>query len=255
MKHLKILLLVLLPILFLSSCKEGGKNKQIFMPSVSGKAGEVLVVIDKAYWEGEIGSMLKNTLAREYPFLPQREPMFTVYNTTPSSFSNYGSFVSHRNILLINIDKSFSKPKIVYQEDVWAAPQIVITLSAPDKESAYEIFVTEKEKIINAIEQKERDRIIANAHKYQEIQIRDIILSEFGGSPYFPQGYSIKKHIPEFAWISYETTYVNQGIFIYTYPYDGKEMTVESIVEERNKILKKNVPGMRENSYMITSSM
>ena len=255
MKYIRHFLLITLSILTLFSCKEGGKNKQIFMPSVNGKAGDVLIVIDKEYWESELGSELKSTLASEYPYLPQREPMFTVYNTTPSSFNGYGSFVSYRNILMVNIDKSFKESKITYQEDVWAAPQIVITVSAPDKDSAYDIITKDKEKIIGAIEQKERDRIITNVHKYQEIAIRDMILADFGGSPYFPQGYSIKKHIHGFSWISYETTYVNQGIFVYSYPYTGEEITLASVVDHRNEVLKQNVPGMRDNSYMTTSTM
>lgn len=256
MKHyLKIALAIILTALIAFSCKENGKNKAIFMPSVTGKAGDVLIVIEKPYWESEIGSGLRTTLAAEYPFLPQKEPSFTLYNTNHTSFKNYGSYAPHRNIVIVNIGESFDSAKVVYQEDVWAAPQIVITVSAPDKESAYTAIMNEKDRIMNALEQEERNRIIITSKKYQEIAIRDVVLADIGGSPYFPQGYSLKKHTSDFTWISYETTYVNQGIFIYTFPYEGKELTREYVTAKRNEFLKNNVPGMRENSYMTTSTM
>lgn len=256
MKHsFKILLVVVLAIFSAFSCKENGKNKAIFMPSVTGKAGDVLIVIEKPYWESEIGSELRTILSAEYQFLPQKEPSFTLYNTNHSSFKSYGSYSPHRNIIMLNIGDSFDTTRVVYQEDIWAAPQIVITISAPNKEAAYNAIMTDKERIVNALEQEERNRIITTSKKYQEIALRDVVLSDIGGAPYFPKGFSMKKHTPDFTWISYETTYVNEGLFIYTYPYNGEELTREYVTEKRDEFMKANVPGMREGSYMTTSSM
>lgn len=256
MKHyIKIALTVILALLAAASCKQNGKNKAIYMPSVTGKAGDVLIVIEKPYWESEIGSDLRTILAAEYPFLPQKEPSFTLYNTNHTSFKNYGSYAPHRNIVIVNIGESFDTTRVAYQEDIWAAPQIVITVSAPDKDAAHDIILKEQDRIMNALEQGERNRIITTSKKYQEVALRDIVLKDFGGSPYFPQNYSLKKRTSNFTWISYETTYTNQGIFIYKYPYNGEEITFEKAVAIRNEFLKANVPGMRDNSYMTTSTM
>ncbi|MBQ2598518.1 MAG: DUF4837 family protein, partial [Bacteroidales bacterium] len=54
------------------------------------------------------------------------------------------------------------------------------------------------------------------------------------------------------VWISYETTYTTQGIFIYRFPYTGEEQfTLEALVAKRNEVSKENVPGPTEGSYMI----
>ena len=41
-------------VLALAGCK--GRNRGPLLPNVSGKAGEIVVVIDKDNWEGEIGN-------------------------------------------------------------------------------------------------------------------------------------------------------------------------------------------------------
>ena len=52
------------------SCKEETKKK-VLLPNISGKAGEVIVVIPKGEWEGVVGNTLRDTLSCECPYLPQ----------------------------------------------------------------------------------------------------------------------------------------------------------------------------------------
>ena len=54
------------------SCK--GSDKPL-LPNISGKAGEVIVVMDKDNWDGNLGSVTRDLLTADYPFLPQREPL------------------------------------------------------------------------------------------------------------------------------------------------------------------------------------
>jgi hypothetical protein len=244
--------ILLTTLLILVSCTSEDKKK--YMPNVTGKPGDVLLVLDKNEWESELGTALRESLTEDYPYLPQREPIFNLFNTTPSSFQNYGAYSTHRNILRIHIGEAYDTTRVAYQEDVWASPQIVITLSAPDKESALLTYNIHKDRIISSLETAERNRVIRNSQKYQEISLRELVINEYGGAPYFPQGYTLKKKTDDFIWISYETTHVNQGIFIYTYPYNGEELNSLSVVQHRNEIMKKHVPSMREGSYMTTSA-
>ena len=64
----------------------------------------------------------------------------------------------------------------------------------------------------------------------------------------------MKKRTQDFVWISYETTYTTQGIFIYKVPYKGEQQfTPEALVAKRNEVMKENVPASLEGSYMITN--
>ena len=247
------LFFVLLPLVVsMVSCR-GNVDKKALLPNISGKAGEVIVVINKGDWEGGVGSELRNLLTSDCPYLPQREPLYTLVNIAPAAFTNI--FQIHRNIVFVDIDKTVVKPGVVYKTDMWAKPQCVIAVNAPDSDTAVQLIKDNSERIVNTLEQAERDRVIANTKKFEELSLRPVVNAMAGGSPYFPIGYSIKMQTDDFIWISYETTYTNQGIFIYKYPASGKDdFTEENIIARRNEFLKENVPGMFENTYMTTSN-
>lgn len=241
-------------LIFSAAACNSEKRKKALLPNVSGKAGEVIVVINKEDWDGNVGAEITELLASDCPFLPQKEPLYTLVNITPSNFTNI--FQIHRNILIVNIDGSVTEPGVVYRRDVWAQPQCVVSVNAIDSASAQQLIADNGRMILETIEQAERDRVIANAKKYEERSLAPIVIEMVGGSPHFPSGYSLKKRTSDFIWISYETTYTNQGIFIYKYPATGKDdFTIENIVRKRNEVMKANVPGMFDNTYMTTSDI
>ncbi len=230
------------------------KHKKALLPVISGKAGEVIVVLGKDNWEGNLGNAFRDLLTAECPYLPQKEPLYNLINVPPSAFTNI--FQIHRNIIVVTINSDVTSPGIVYLQDVWAQPQCVINVNAPDSDSAVQIVEDNSKMILNTLEQAERDRIIANSKRYEERSLALAVTPFAGGSPHFPTGYSMKKNTGNFIWISYETTFVNQGFFIYKYPVTGEDdFTVEHIIAKRNEVLKENVPGMFENTYMTTSDI
>ena len=231
----------------------GCKDENSYLKTVTGKAGEVIVVLDRNNWTGEVGNSLRNTLAIDYPMLPQKEPSFNLINISKTSFSDL--FKIHRNIIYFNIDEKVTQSGVFVRRDVWAQPQIVITVEAKDSQEASELIQNNSQVIFNAIDQIEKERIARSSKKYEESSIRSVVAEKFGGSPYFPKGYSIKKVTESFIWASQETTSTNLGILIYTIPYDGTEFpTMEKIIAEQNEVLKNNVPGMFPNSYMTTAT-
>lgn len=251
MKRFLTVLAIIATAALVCGCKGGGRKA--LLPNISGKAGEVLVVIEKADWEAQTGSILRDNLCADCPFLPQKEPLYTLVNITPSNFGQM--FQIHRNIILIHNSPDVTESGIVYRYDKWASPQLVITVNGASQEECAGLVEAESGKIINAIEQVERDRVIANTRLYQERSLPPVVEEMTGGTMVFPSGYSLKKRNDSFIWISYETTYVQQGIFIYRCPAIGdvSELTTEAIVDRRNAVLQNEVPGMVDGSYMTTS--
>ena len=111
------------------------------------------------------------------------------------------------------------------------------------------------EKIKAVIEQAERSRIIANTKKYEERGLAPVVTEMVGGSPHFPSGYKLKKKTEDFIWIEYHPQYVTQGILIYKYPVtEGEQMMdLDNILENSNRMLMNNVPGMFDNTFMTIS--
>ena len=244
---MKRLSLILAAVLLLAGCK----GSRTLLPNVSGKAGEVIVVLDKANWEGDLGNDVRELLASDCPYLPQKEPLYNLVNVIPSGFTDL--FRVHRNIFIFNIDPQLTSTGMNYQSDVWSSPQCVVQLSARDAAEADSLLMMNKANIMSVIEQAERDRIIRNSILYEEAGLAPQVKEIFGGSPHFPSGYKLRKKTSDFVWIADVKQYITQGILIYKYPVDSKDpLSLQEIISHRNSTMMVNVPGMFENTYMTT---
>lgn len=245
---MKKILLAFAVILALASCK----NSKALLPNVSGKAGEIIVVIDKNDWEGNLGSRVRDLLACDCPWLAQKEPLYSLVNVPPGSFGDL--FKVHRNILYFALSSQLDSAGVAYRHDVWAAPQCLVQISAHNSDEAAALLQENGKTIVSFVEQAERDRVIRNCVRYEEREIAPKVAEVFGGSPHFPMGYNLKKLTSGFGWIADEKQYTMQGILIYKYPATGApdELTLSRIIEKRNEVLKENVPGMFENTWMTT---
>ena len=236
------------------SCDKGSKGKKTFLPNVTGAAGEVVVVLDKAVWEESIGKMYNDILREEFPMLPQSESIFDVVMIPPTAFTDI--FKSHRNIVITKVGSEFAQAQIVLQRDVWAAPQTVLNIVGPTYPAIAKMLNDEKDRFVQLLEQAERDRVVQNAIRYEEKGLRKLLEKKFDISLNFPKGYQLRLDTTDFVWISHETPDISQGIFIYQYPYtDENTFTLNYLVEKRNSFVNKYVPGPTEGSYMITETL
>ena len=252
MKYLTRLFALAACILALAACKNDKKGK--LLPNVSGKAGEILVVIDRAQWEGNLGMAIRSVLADDCPYLAQREPLFTLSNVPTGTFN--AMFKMHRNILIININPQNQSTGMVYHSNQWAQPQVVAQVNAYDEEGALALFQENGALVAEYFEQAERDRIIANAKLYEESSLRDPVEKISGGILHCPSGYKLRKATDNFVWIADEKQYVQQYVLVYKYPVTLTKglFTLDNIISSRNRILQENVPGMFEGTYMTTST-
>ena len=237
-------------VLALAGCK--GRSRGQLLPNVSGKAGEIVVVIDKDNWEGEIGNALRGILAEDCPYLAQREPLFNLANVPPGSFNNM--FKMHRNVLILNINPQNQTTGMMYKRDQWARPQSVAQVNAYGQEDALAIIAEAKDQLPEFFEAAERDRIIANSILYEELTLRDPVERLTGGIMHFPSGYKLRKVTDDFVWIADEKQYTSQVVLVYRYPVPEDPFAVENIIAKRNEVMQANVPGFLDGSYMITST-
>lgn len=245
----------LFAILGIALCLAGCKSTKALLPNVSGKAGEIIVVMEKTDWEGALGSEIRGLLACDCPYLAQKEPLYTLVNVVPSGFADL--FKVHRNIVFFSVGSSApDSAKVDFIQNVWAAPQCLVQVVARTPEEAIQAIQNNSSKIVNFIEQAERDRVINNCKLYETKDLAVYVREVFGGSPHFPSGYKLKKRTADFAWVADEKQYTNQAILVYKYPATGAadELSLENIVSRRNAILKENIPGMFENTWMTTST-
>lgn len=232
-------------------CK--ARSGKALLPNVSGKAGEIVVVIDKDNWEGAVGAAIRSILADDCPYLAQKEPLFALANVPPGSFNQM--FKMHRNILILNINPQNQEEGMKYSRDLWAHPQSLAQINAFDDEGALRILSSEGTILAEYFEQAERDRIIANSILYEEGSLRPYVENLTGGILHFPSGYKLRKAGDDFLWIADEKQYTSQTVLVYRYPAaKGDNFSVSEIISHRNKVMQDNVPGMFDGTYMTTST-
>lgn len=251
MKNLSRILPLLMSLTVLGSCMD--RDRKGIKPMVTGKPGELLLVIDPYLWESEVGTFFVDFCNEPFEALPVDEPMYNLINIPTTGFNKL--FKQHRNIFLTKIGSEHGETRIIVQRDLWAYPQLVVNFVAPDKESLVRYLGENREKLLNLMETTEINRTIANYRKNKAKGIDEILKREHGASITVPAGYDIGTDTTDFVWLAHEVSDMSQGVFIYHYPYtDTSTFTAEYLIGKRNAFLKKYVPGPAKGSYMSTES-
>ncbi len=218
-----------------------------------GAPYELIVVCDQPAWQGALGDTLRAILTEPVAGLNQREPHFDVLRVLPSGFENL--VTRHRNILQVLVDPTVKEPVTAVQYDLYAQPQIVLTLQGPTQASLIAYLDEHREELLYVLEKAERDRTIDFGHKFPDKFLTTTIKEQFGIDFDVPQGYKLRTQSDGFLWISYEFPQASQGFFIYTYPYAGKEsLTLDALTKARNRFAAR-IPGPSDGSYMITADV
>lgn len=251
MKRITFCLSTLLLIVVLSSCKRGSKG--LFTPTSSGRPYEMLVVVQNALWERPAGRALYDALDVDVPGLPQAERSFRLSNIDPQHFDRVMRVF--RNIIVVDIQDIYTQPKMKYTRDLHAAPQMLMTIQAPNEEE-FEAYVEKnKQVIVDFFVKAELNRqIVLLKEKHNSIAIEKME-SLFGCTAWIPQELTAYKTGDHFLWASTNRASGDLNFVMYSYPYrDTDTFTEEYFVNKRDSVMKINIPGEREGMYMTTDA-
>ncbi|WP_372751651.1 DUF4837 family protein [Labilibaculum sp.] len=245
---IQVAVLCLFVVIGNSSCK---KSTQGLRPVVTGTAGEIVVIVNDALYEGSIGDTLKSILNDTQIGLPQDEPLFDILQLSHNEFSSM--FKTHRSILDLRVSSKVKENKIAVKDAFYAKTQSFMKIEAKSKKEMIQLLTDNRNKIIAYFHVGERERKIKVFKKnvvqeiYENLKKREeFVLS-------FPSGYTINKQVDDFLWISKETPSTSQGMFIYSFDYISEDsFTKEEILRKRNSFSRKYVPGPKEGSFMTT---
>ena len=242
----RILSVIIFAVLF--SCKDDGTGMQ---KNITGKAGELVVVISDEAWEGKPGEALRKNLAKEHVALPQDEPLFDLVNVPHDAFKSI--FKSTRNIIQTNISQYADSSGVTFKDNVWAYPQATVIIQAKNHDDFIKVFNENMSRITSYFIKAERNRLAMNYAKYYEKGIYNVLSKDFGITMKVAPGFQIADQKDDFIWFKYETPEISQGIIVYTFPYVADDaFTVDYLVRIRDSVLRANIPGPTEGSYMAT---
>lgn len=219
-----------------------------------GQSSEILVVTNnKEQWNSMIGDTISDYFYTEMRGMPQPEPMFTLVNIPQEAFN--AGFKKNRNIFIVNIDPDLDKAQIETKKDLWAAPQRVIKLTAPDKKSFVETFEENKETFLELFLRVERERVVRAFKTAENNKTIQALKESFGIYLTLPNVYRIAKRTEDFMWIRKETLAFSQGLLIYEQDYtDTTIFDPRHIIKQRNKITRTYIPGPSDTTHMSVST-
>nr|WP_203558444.1 DUF4837 family protein [Bacteroides sp. 519] len=239
---------LLILIMMVSSCKDVG-----FKPTSSGRPYELIVVVDLDLWERPAGRALHAVLDTDMPGLPQSERSFKIMYTSPKNFDTTLKLI--RNIIMVEVSDQYTQGKLNYSSDVYASPQMVMTIQAPNEEELQKVIEENKQVILNFFTRAEMNRQIRLLETNHENNVTGLVASMFNCQVWVPGELSNTKFGEDFFWASTNTATSDMNFMIYSYPYtDADTFTEEYFINKRDSVMKVNMPGAREGMYMKTEN-
>jgi hypothetical protein len=246
-----ILLLSLISIILITGCSK--QDKRGMLPMVSGRPGEILLIIDPYLWESNLGQFFTDFCDVPVDALPADEPSYTMIHIPYDGFNRI--FKGHRNIIMTDISDQHNEPRIIVQHNVWAYPQLLIKVIGPKDKTTIAYLNENSAMLRNLLQVDERNRTIENYRKNRAKGIDEMLKQKHQVSISVPIGYDVGVDSSDFVWLTHEVADMTQGILIYYYPYtDTNTFSSDYLVNRRNEFTRRFVPGPVDGSYMKTES-
>lgn len=234
--------------LVFASCVDTGS----VLPNVTGKSGEVLLIIDDPLWGNEIGDSVFNYFSQEVAGIPWDEPFYDVSRANHAGFLNI--LLTARNIIDIDVSPRYTKVTVKYFRDLYSDSQTYVKIHAPNAQGVLEALGTDGEKILRFFYVAERKRTLEQYRRYNNIKAVEQVFDSSGVEMMIPTSYNRAKYRENFIWLmAGKSKAVQQNILIYWYDYKSvDDFKVENLVAKRDSILKVNLPGPSEGSFVKT---
>ncbi len=191
---MKAFYIALLSVVVLFSCNDNGNKKSEYRQRSVGNIKSLQVLITDELWNDTVGEEIRNYFAAPVEGLPQEEPLFSINQMKPETFS--GFIKSNRLFLHVTIG---TENKVTIAKDPYARPQTGAIITAINKEELVKLIAQNHKKIIEAFyksEIKERQRRTAISPKKI-----DSLKERFGLSISIPSAYRIAHKGDDFYWL------------------------------------------------------
>jgi len=243
--------LLLLATSLLFSCKKSGIRGIKVDNFSSGKAGEVILVLDKKYASESVLSYIEEVLGQPQPALNQIEPMFDVLRFDNKDFSSH--FQRHRSIVQFDINPNFASNTFNMEENAWARPQVHIHFRGNSVDSLLVLFKQHEREIIKTLYINDLKRVQYFIATTNNAFIEKKIKEKFGIQVTVPNTYSIAREEDDFMWLRFRT--IRNDRFIIIYKTSCNDLSRRGLIDARNDKTKAYIPGSVLNSYPIVAEV
>jgi hypothetical protein len=237
---------ILLIIAVLSSCSDSAKNKKPYRPKSVGNINSLQVVVNDELWNNEVGAEIRKYYAAPTDGLPQDEPLFSINQMRPSTFS--GFVKSNRIFLHITLGE---ENKVSIAKDPFARPQTGGIIAGKTESDLIGLIANSHERIIEAFhlsEIKERQRRTSKS-----LMRIDSLEQDFGVTLKIPSAYRVAKKTSEFYWIRKDLKSGSTNILVYEVPLSmirDDSTAITDIITIRDSISGNYIPVEDEGRFI-----
>lgn len=257
LSRLPIITLVLFTAFLFHSCTSS--DSETYTPDYAGSVNEIYIFCESSIWNDTIGSYLRDELQQDLTNMPQPEERFTLFQFDPDAMNK--SRRTHRNIIEVEInDRNENKEtRLVRNHDFWAKTQLRYKFKGQQTEKVLALIRAELPGIIDEINTLEIERYHKKFKERPNTSAQRKLKEERGINLTIPKKLMLQDNTENFAWMEARglgpegKRVLHQGVFVYHYPYvDTNTFTYEYLINKRNEVLKRNVPGATDDQYLTT---
>lgn len=235
MKHCLIFALALL----VTACTRSGNG---LLPSSGGRYYEVLLV-------GDRDSIVRQVLQQDADGLPQSEPLYDVSAIDSAAF---GIGVRQaRSIVMVTIRPDIAtQTTLRYEKDVYAAPQIIVTLSSPSVAQMRKDLPHLAPQLRQLLDRAELNAIISDLRRHRNVKMERKVKDLFGVELNVPADMVSSKQGKDFLWMSNNSATTMQNIVVYR----TRRLAAlpDAFTRQRDSIMQVNIKGETDAMFMKT---
>jgi hypothetical protein len=279
MKVLGIPSIVIIVALGLSSCMGTSANQDL-LPRASGKAGEIILVMDSVHRNTELGNELDQILRKQVVGLPRPEPEFNIRYVLPEAFNSI--LKRGHNIIILAVLENYSKnseivknyftansiqrineePDLYHlsKQNEWARGQEVLFLFGKTEEELQKNLAENRDRVRAHFNTIERRRLMASLYKSKELkEVGNVLMENHQFSLRMPFGWRIEFEDPNtnFIWLRLPGIEIDRNIWVYYEEYTS-EVVFEDLTAFRNKVTKQYIFDDKEKndtSYVVVETL
>lgn len=220
-----------------------------------GEPYEVFVICDEPAWQGGLEASVRNCLEQQVEGLPRPENYFSVVDH--SDIDNISQLeLKHSKLLNINISTTNTSTYLSSEENAYATPQIIVTLYAPDAESAKQYIDNNGHELRELFEASARSISLSNSIRSKNDAMTSLFAQKVGYNMHIPGGFVAARAEEDesLLWLVRNYNKMRHYIFAFTSPVDNPYMlTIPQLIDNINDRLKVIHAENKPQSYMALS--
>lgn len=239
-KLIRIIIGVTTGIAVLTGCRDHPS----LLPRSGGEPYEVLLMTDNT----EARALADSVLTEEVEGLPQSESLCRVSHATQTALNQSTRYA--RCIVTVRIGKTYPRTAIRYEKNVYAEPQLIVTLNTPSTERMKADMGQVAPLLTQLIDRFELNAEADNLKRHSFRQGEEAVAKITGWRIRIPADMTAIKRGRDFIWLSNNTPTGMRNLCVYTYP--GTSLDARHYLDMRDSIMRENIPGERPGMYMAT---